>query len=33
VWTVHVVVDSPVFDEHLGLEEGIEAVTIEELVA
>jgi hypothetical protein len=33
VWTVQVAVDSPVLDEHLGLEEGIEAVAIEELVA
>src|SRR5271168_4668668 len=32
VWTVHVVVDSPVLDEHLGLEQGIEAVAVEELV-
>ena len=32
VWTVHVVVDSPVLDEHLGFEEGIEAVPVEEFV-
>ena len=32
VWTVQVVVDSPVLDEHLGFEEGIEAVAVEEFI-
>jgi hypothetical protein len=33
VWTVHVVVDPPFLDEHLGFEEGIEAAVVEEFVA
>jgi len=32
VWTEHVVVDPPVLDQHLGFEQGVEAVTVEELV-
>ncbi len=32
VWTVHVVVDPPVLDQHLGFEQGVEAVAVEELV-
>ena len=32
MWTVQVVVDSPVLDEHPGLEQGVEAVAVEELV-
>jgi hypothetical protein len=30
---VHVVVDSPVLDQHLGFEQGIESMAVEELVA
>ena len=32
VWTVQVVVDPPVLDEHLDLEQGVEAVHVEEFV-
>jgi hypothetical protein len=32
MWTIQVVVDSPVLDEDLGFEEGIEAVPVEEFV-
>jgi hypothetical protein len=32
VGTVHAVVDSPVFDEDLGFERGIEALAVDELV-
>src|SRR5271170_4679380 len=33
VWPVQVVVDPPVLDEHLGLEQGVEAPRVEQLVA
>jgi hypothetical protein len=33
MWTVQVVVDSPVLDQHLGFKQGIEAMAVEELVA
>ena len=33
VWTVHVVVDSPVLDQYLGFEQGVEALAVEVLVA
>ena len=33
VWSVHVVVDPPVLDEYLGLEQRIEAPGVEQLVS
>ena len=33
VGSVHVVVDSPVLDEHLGFEQAVEAPAVEQLVS